>query len=171
MMVAAYAFHEKKENDQHVREQGLLCLFLDWRENLAIPLQYVSPDSWFFECQRPFTNKPDGHNWVCCTKCTAVRPGLESVLWDPSNPQHMLIKDLTPFMQTFSSMSKASKWKKGSSGTWGGQRYYHSSQRLHVKSSTWSSKQLFMIIMIYSSSLNRGSTLPWLITTPRFQAM
>ena len=102
MLVAAYAFHEKKENDQHVREQGLLCLFLDWRENLAIPLQYVSPDSWFFECERPFINKPDGHNWVCCTKCTAVRPGLGSVLWEPSNPQHMLIKDLTPFMQGLS---------------------------------------------------------------------
>ena len=102
MLVAAYAFHEKKENDQHVREQGLLCLFLDWRENLAIPLQYVGPDSWFFECERPFINKPDGHNWVCCTKCTAVRPGLGRVLWEPSNPQHMLIKDLTPFMQGLS---------------------------------------------------------------------
>ena len=27
---------------------------------------------------------------------------IESVLWDPNNPQHMLIKDLTPFMQGLS---------------------------------------------------------------------
>ena len=42
---------------------------------------------------------------------------------------------------------------------------------LHAKSSTWWSKRLFMIIMIYLSSLNPGLTLPWLISKSKFLAM
>ena len=46
-----------------------------------------------------------------------------------------------------------------------------SAQWLHAKSSTWSSKGLFMIIMIYLSSLNPGWTPPRLITTSKFLAV
>lgn len=46
-----------------------------------------------------------------------------------------------------------------------------SAQWLRAKSSTWSSKRLFTITTIYSSSLNPGSTLPRLITTFKFQDM
>lgn len=46
-----------------------------------------------------------------------------------------------------------------------------STQWLRAKSSTWSSKRLFTITTICSSSLNAGSTLPLLITTFKFQDM
>ena len=46
-----------------------------------------------------------------------------------------------------------------------------SAQWLRAKSSTWSSIRLFAIILIYSSSLNPGSTLPRVITTSKFQAI
>ena len=42
---------------------------------------------------------------------------------------------------------------------------------LHTKNSSWSSKRLFTIIMIYLSSLNPGWTLPRIIMTSKFLAI
>ena len=40
----------------------------------------LSRQTGFFECEYPLIDLTDGHNWACCCKRMAIRPGFETIL-------------------------------------------------------------------------------------------